>query len=551
MSVADPSPPYVELHVATNFSFLRGASHPEELFRAAKAMGYDALGIADHNTVAGIVRAAVAAEAADVRLIPGARLDLTDGSAFLAYPIDRPAWVRLCRLLTLGHRRGDRQTFSLTWEDLAEGGAGLILILLPPAQDSDLPGRLDRLRAVIARYEASDSGYREDIGYLALTRQARPCDLVRLAALQDLADSQGIPTVVTGDVLYHDARRHILQDVVTAIRCGVTLDALGCRRELCRDRHLKGPAEMERLHAGFPAAVARSAAIAGLCRFSLADLRYQYPEESDVAGETPQDTLARLVRAAVPKRYPGGAPSEVLAQLRHELDLIAGLDYAPYFLTVNTIVRHARSLGIVCQGRGSAANSAVCYVLGITAIDPVRSGLLFERFVSAERREPPDIDVDFESDRREEVIQWIYRRYGRGHAALCATVMFFLRQPLAARGIRPCASLRHGRDGQRVSVAGIVLMRQRPATAKGVTFMTVEDETGVANLVVWKDRMEARRSVVVGAAAVVVRGRLQREGEVIHVIAWEFEDLGAKLRSIGGDDVPAQGGLALKAREFR
>ncbi|MBS1084462.1 error-prone DNA polymerase [Gluconobacter kondonii] len=270
----------------------------------------------------------------------------------------------------------------------------------------------------------------EETRFLALTMLRQPGDVARLHALAALCEVQGLACVATGDVLYHDARRHVLQDVVTAIREGCTVDALGNRRHVHADRHLKAPEEQARLFAAFPDALANTRRIAEACTFSLDDLTYQYPTETERSGESAQDTLTRLVEVALPRRYPAGAPPEVEAQIAHELRLIASLSYAPYFLTVNTIVRHARSLGIVCQGRGSAANSAVCYVLGITSIDPVRSGLLFERFISAERQEPPDIDVDFESDRREEVIQWIYRHYGRHRAALCATVQRY--QPKGA-----------------------------------------------------------------------------------------------------------------------
>jgi len=413
---------YIELQVATNFSFLYGASHPQELFATAALMGYPALGVTDVNSVAGIIRCFEAAETTGIRLIPGCRLTLTDGAIVLAYPTERAAWGRLCRLLTIGHKRGAREDFTLSWADLEQDGDGLILVLCPDALDEAFVAHLSALKQI-----AEIPGRAV---YLALTRRHRPGDLIRLASLQAWATGVGVPTVVTGDVLYHDPRRHVLQDVITALRKGVTLDRLGDHREFSRDRHLKSPDEMTRLHMGFEDAVARTRDIADRCRFSIGDLRYQYPTESDVPDETPQQTLTRLVRRSLPRRYPAGTPPDVDKQIRHELTLIAGLDYAPYFLTVNTIVDYARSLGIVCQGRGSAANSAICYVLGITAIDPVRSGLLFERFVSAERREPPDIDVDFESDRREEVIQWIYRRYGRSHAALCATVMRF--QPKGA-----------------------------------------------------------------------------------------------------------------------
>ena len=261
--------------------------------------------------------------------------------------------------------------------------------------------------------------------HLALTLRLRPGDHVRLRLLFDAAQAARVPTVVTGDVLYHDPQRRILQDVVTCIREGCTIDDAGHRLERFAGRHLKSPEETARLFRDYPEAVARTVEIAARCTFSLAELRYQYPDELERAEETPQQGLERLVAESLPLRYPDGVPPDVGKQLRHELALIAGLEYAPYFLTVNSIVRYARSKGILCQGRGSAANSAVCYVLGVTAIDPVRSGLLFERFISAERREPPDIDVDFESERREEVIQWVYERYGRDRAALCATVMCF------------------------------------------------------------------------------------------------------------------------------
>ncbi len=405
---------YAELQVTTNYSFLRGASHVEELVVQARALGLEAIGVTDRNSVAGIVRAHQRTREAGLRLVPGCHLDLRCGAAVLAYPTDRAAWSGLCRLLTLGKARTGKGGCDLGWQDLVAHGEGLILVLLPDRPDEELAMRLDRL--------AADFPGR---GYLALTRRLRPGDHVRLHGLEEMAAAAGVATVATGDVLYHHPGRRILQDVLTCIREGCTIDAAGFRRERFGDRHLKAPGEMARLLARHPAAVARSLEIVGRCRFSLDQLRYQYPDETGQAGETSQGTLERLVAASVPLRYPDGLPPEVDRQLRHELRLIGQLEYAPYFLTVNSIVRHARSQGILCQGRGSAANSAVCFVLGITAIDPVRSGLLFERFVSAERHEPPDIDVDFEAERREEVIQWVYDHYGRDRAALCATVMRF------------------------------------------------------------------------------------------------------------------------------
>jgi error-prone DNA polymerase len=405
---------YAELQVTTNYSFLRGASHVEELFAEARRLGLPALGVVDRNSLAGIVRAHQQAAETGVRLVAGCRLDLNDGTALLVYPTDRAAYARLCRLLTLGKARAGKGKCDLGWPDVAAQNEGLLAILVPDAADADLAARLARLR--------HDFG---DRAYLALTLRRRPGDAVRLRTLADRAEAAGVPAVATGDVLYHVPERRILQDVVTCIREGTTIDNAGFRRERSADRHLKSPDDMARLFARHPAAVARAMEIVERCRFSLSDLRYQYPDEADHPGQSPQQKLEHLVRDALPTRYPDGAPEAVARQLRHELDLIAELDYAPYFLTVHTIVAQARSKDILCQGRGSAANSAVCYVLGITSIDPVRSGLLFERFVSAARQEPPDIDVDFEHERREEVIQWVYRHYGRDRAALCATVNRF------------------------------------------------------------------------------------------------------------------------------
>ncbi|WP_158747678.1 error-prone DNA polymerase [Acidisphaera sp. L21] len=407
-------PDYVELQVTSNYSFLRGASRVEELLLQAKALGMDTLAIADRNTLAGIARAHARSIEAGIQLVIGCRLDLVDGLPLLAYPVDRAGWGRLCRLLTLGKARGGKEGFEIRWADLVEHGQGLLLILLPEAADERLRTELTRLR--------------QDFGgrcYLSLCLRRRPGDAVRIRQLAEMAQSARVLTAVTGDVLYHAPSRRILQDIVTCIREGCTIDEAGYRLERFADRHLKTPVEMGRLFRDYPEAVARSAEIATRCQFKLTDLTYQYPDELEHDDEGPQQGLERLVREAAPMRYPDGLPPDVQKQLDHELRLIAQLEYAPYFLTVNSIVCYARSKGILCQGRGSAANSAVCYLLGITSIDPVRSGLLFERFVSAERHEPPDIDVDFESERREEVIQWVYSRYGRDRAALCATVMSF------------------------------------------------------------------------------------------------------------------------------
>jgi error-prone DNA polymerase len=399
---------YTELQTTTNFSFLRGASHVEELFARAAVLGLSALGITDRGTLAGIVRAHQRAEETNIRCIIGTRLDLTDGGSVLLYPTSQPAYARLCRLLTLGKSRAGKGACDLTWNDLAAAGDGMIAVLCsPPTQQ-----HLRRLKADFA-----------DRAYHALTLCRRPNDAVRLHEESELARAARVPTVATGDVLYHAPGRHILADVLTCIREGRTIDEIGHDRDTEADRHLKSPEEMTRLFSRHPDAVERTMEIADRCRFSLNELRYQYPHEVRVPDLTAQQTLEKLTWEGATQRYSKGVPDHVIQQLHHELELIAQLEYAPYFLTVHSIVRFARENHILCQGRGSAANSAVCYVLGITSIDPTRTGLLFERFVSAERKEPPDIDVDFEHERREEVIQWIYDTYGRDRAALCATVI--------------------------------------------------------------------------------------------------------------------------------
>jgi error-prone DNA polymerase len=399
---------YTELQTTTNYSFLRGASHIEEIVAQASILGFSALAVTDHNTLAGIVRAHRRAQETKIRLIIGCRLDLTDNNSILVYPTDRAAYTRLCHLLTLGKSRAGKGTCHLTWSDMVAHGEGLIAILCTSLTLENL----QRLKA--------DFG---DRAYAALTLQRRPNDALRLQQIVDLACAAHVPVVTTGDVLYHLPQRRILQDVLTCIREGCTIDDAGFRREPSADRHLKSPEAMVRLFALHSDAITRTLEIADRCHFSLDELRYQYPHEVRTHGLTAQQTLEQLTWSGAPRRYPEGVPENVSLQLRHELALIAELQYAPYFLTVESIMRFAKSRGILCQGRGSAANSTVCYVLGITSINPMRSGLLFERFISAERKEPPDIDMDFEHERREEVIQWVYNTYGRDHAAICATVI--------------------------------------------------------------------------------------------------------------------------------
>jgi error-prone DNA polymerase len=399
---------YTELQVTTNYSFLRGASHVEELMARAAVLRMQALAVTDRNSLAGIVRAHQRAREAGIRLIVGCRLDLTNGPSVLIYPTDRAGYSRLTRLLTVGKGRAGKGKCELYWPDLAAAAEGLIAVLCSDLTETNIR----RLKADF-----------ENRAYVALTMMHRPNDAVRLKLIADAARAAGVPAVATNDVLYHAPGRRILQDVLTCIREGCTIDELGYRRERSAVRHLEAPEEIARLFVRHPDAVARTREIADRCRFSLDELRYQYPHEVRITGLTAQETLEKLTWEGAAARFPDGVPDSVLKQLHHELQLIRDLDYAPYFLTVDSIVRFARSQHILCQGRGSAANSAVCFVLGITSIDPTRSGLLFERFVSAERKEPPDIDVDFEHERREEVIQWVYNTYGRHRAALCATII--------------------------------------------------------------------------------------------------------------------------------
>ncbi len=405
-------PRYAELQVTSNYSFLRGASHPEELLAAAKLLGHEGLAITDRNTLAGVLRSHGRAAELNTRLVIGCRLDLRDGTSLLVYPTDRSAYSRLCRLLTAGKAKAGKGACFLDWQDVVAHAEGLLAILLPGEEDDATQANLRRLHQSFG-----------DRAHVALTLHRRPGDAVRLHRIVEMAQTSHVAPVVTGDVLYHAPDRRVLQNVMSCIREGCTIDAAGHRLERFADRHLRAPGEMARLFAAYPEAVARTVEIVERCRFSLSELRYQYPNETELPGETAQQALERHTWSSLPNRYAAGTPPEVLTQLRHELQLIGQLNYAPYFLTVNTIVRQARAMGILCQGRGSAANSAVCYVLGITAINPVESSLLFERFVSAERHEPPDIDVDFEHERREEIIQWIYEHYGRDRAALCATVV--------------------------------------------------------------------------------------------------------------------------------
>ncbi len=420
---------YSELQVTTHFSFLRGASSPEALFSQAAVMGMPALGVCDRNSVAGIVRSLVAAEKVSsqqqadgdqpIRLVVGCRLDLVSGASLLVWPEDRAAWSRLTALLTMGKGRADAQHGEkgqcfLHWDDVAGAAQGLVASLVPGRDGADM-AELRWMADIFGR----------DRGHVCLTNYRRPGDALRLRYIAEDARAHGLRPLATGDVLYHHTDQRLLQDVVTAIREKTTIDDLGFARERHADRHLQPPEEIARRFRRHLPALGAVEAIVERCAFSPRKLDYQYPDELVMSDRTPQQALEKLARDALLKRH-GGKPLKAYTDLlEHELSLVGKMNYARYFLTVNSIIEFARSQHILCQGRGSAANSVICFVLGITSIDPVKHKLLFERFVSENRHEPPDIDIDFEHERREEVIQWIYDTYGHAHAALTAVVSRF------------------------------------------------------------------------------------------------------------------------------
>jgi error-prone DNA polymerase len=425
-SPVEPTPVYAEIGITTNFSFLRGGSDPRAYVHEASALRLGAIGIADHNTLSGVVRAYKELDNPEVRhkpkLLIGSRLVFMDGTPdILAYPRDRSAYGRLCQLLTRGKRGDDTEQVEkgechLRLDDLLEFAEGQLLILtLPHRFEVDTALKLlDRLRES-----------RADGVWLAASLLYRGDDRRRLARLHRIAAAANVPLLATNEVLYHHPARRPLQDVLTCIREKTTIEAVGKRLEANAERYLKPAQEMARLFREWPEAISETMRFAGRIDFSLDQLKYQYPDEPVPPGKTAQQHLEDLTRAGVEKYFPGGISEALRATLRKELDLIAELNYAHYFLTVHDIVRYARSQNILCQGRGSAANSAVCYVLGVTSVDPTKVDLLFERFISKERLEPPDIDVDFEHSRREEVMQYVYRRYGRHRAAIIATVIHY------------------------------------------------------------------------------------------------------------------------------
>jgi error-prone DNA polymerase len=430
-----PMSDYAELHCISNFTFLRGASHPEELAQCAAELGYTALAITDECSVAGVVRAHVAAKQAGLKLLIGSEFRLDDGLRFVLLAQDREGYANLCQLITLGRRAASKGNYHLTRDDLAQG-VGNCLALWLPGMGADTAS-LDAASVDIASFDTdsinADSFDEKAASWLAecfpdrlwiaIERLARSGERARLGALRKLGQRLALPCVATGDVHMHIRERRMLQDTLTAIRFRKPVSRVGYDLHRSGERHLRRRETLERIYPR--ELLAESVRIARRCDFSLDSLRYEYPEEIVPPGQAPSQYLRQLVEAGLAWRFPTGITTKVRTLIEHELTLISELHYEPYFLTVYDIVRFARSQNILCQGRGSAANSAVCYALGITEVDPARMAMLFERFISKERDEPPDIDVDFEHERREEVIQYIYNKYSRERAALAATVVTY------------------------------------------------------------------------------------------------------------------------------
>ncbi|MFP6691464.1 MAG: PHP domain-containing protein, partial [Pirellulales bacterium] len=433
---------YAELHCKTNFSFLEGASHPDELVAQAAELGYSALAITDRNSLAGVVRAHAAAKDSGFKLLIGAEITPIDAPAAVLLATDRAAYGRLCRLITLGRRRAAKGECKLTIDDVANHSDGLIATIVPSALpampppsggEARVPSGSDRRRPsggfAFPNLDCETSSAIADYChifadrcYLAAELHHGADDRRRLDDLIRLSKRAQVPLVAAGDVHYHVPQRMALQHMLTAIRRGTTVAELGKLRMPNAQRHLRQLEEVRAIFHQVPDAVQRTVEIADRCAFSLNQLRYEYPVELSPKGETPMRHLRRLAYQGAERRYVGSVPEKVRRQLEHELGIIEELHYEAFFLTVHDLVEFAKSQSILCQGRGSAANSTVCYCLGVTAVDPLETDLLFERFVSRERNEAPDIDVDFEHERREEVLQYVYDKYGRDRAGMTGVV---------------------------------------------------------------------------------------------------------------------------------
>ncbi len=551
---------YAELAVTSNFTFLTGASHPEEWAVAVAHLGLAGFALTDRNTLAGVVRAHVAAEEAKLRFAPGCRLAFSDATPdVLAWPTDRAAWGRLCRLLTLGNRRAEKGACRLGLDDLLSHGEGLMLAPLLGAAPSLAPRdprsgeprppdpapMLDRLRETFGREWIR----------AAIAPRFGPSDRRRIARAAATAKRAGLRLLAVGDLLHHVPERRMLADVLTAIREKLPLEKAGRLLLANAERHPRDGDAMRRIFCDHETAVSESLAVLERLRFRLDELAYEYPDEDIGDARTPQEALVRLTRAGAERRWPDGVPEKIEAALAHEFAIVGELGYAPYFLTVHDIVRFARSRGILAQGRGSAANSVICYCLEITEVDPMRGDLLFERFISPERKEPPDIDVDFEHERREEVIQHIYAKYGRDRAGLAASVITYrsrsaLREVGRAFGLGDDAitritgsewgsSSKGPRDGQ-AARAGLSLddptLARVFALAREITGFPRHLSQHVGGFVVTRGRLD--ELVPIGNAA--MDGRT--------VVEWDKDDLDAL--GILKIDVLALGMLTALARGF-
>ncbi|HSP79134.1 MAG TPA: error-prone DNA polymerase [Myxococcaceae bacterium] len=430
---------YAELVCRSNFSFLRGASHPEELIQRAGELGLSAVALADGDGLYGAVKAHLAAKEAGLKYLLASELTLTDGPKVVAYAQDARGYANLSRLISRSRMTNPKGEAGLPWRELAENAEGLLALLSFPAP----------VEQVAPLAEAFPERF-----YVGVSRALSAGDETRVARARALSRELGAPLCAHNDVHTHHRSRQPLQDVLTAVRHKTTLGQLGTRRLPNAERTLKGPEEMRRLFSDLPEAVERTVELASRCHATLDGLRYHFSEEDLPPGHTAASWLAELVRQGLQVRYPGGVPPEVVKQVEHELRLIEALDFPGYFLAIWDIVRFARSQGILCQGRGSAANSAVCYALGVTAIDPVRMGLLFERFLSMERKEPPDIDVDFEHERREEVLQYVYEKHGRHRAGMVCEVICY-RGRLSLREVGKALGLSLDQVDRLAKVAGM------------------------------------------------------------------------------------------------
>ena len=409
---------YVELQATSNFSFLRGASHPEELVAKAVELGYPKIAITDRNSLAGIVRAHVATRKHNIKLMPACRLDLLNGPSLLAYPINKNGYSNLSALLSLGNSRAEKGQCSLHQSDVWKYKTDILFIVIAPIS---LNANFD----FEADFNTHLQEYKKELDnhiYLAINRTYTGLDQKRMFRLAQLSQKFEIPLAATNDVHYHEPARRQLQDILTCVREKCTIHTAGYKLHENAERHLKSVEEMHRLFRPYPQAIENTIEIANRCQFSLDELKYVYPEELTTEGRTPQEELTYLAWKGAAEKFPNGIPEKVINSINYELEFVARKNYASYFLTVHDFVRFARSRNILCQGRGSAANSVICYCLGITSVNPMEINLLFARFMSDARNEPPDIDVDFEHERREEVMQYIYEKYGRDRAAIVATV---------------------------------------------------------------------------------------------------------------------------------